>query len=224
MSDAALATFGSGGAEPYARALRRDDQVLYLRDADSDSLTPSRAMDVSRWNDAADVADLSLLDGLNGAVLDIGCGPGRMVRAAMDRGLTALGIDVSPTAVEIARESGLMVLQRSIFERLPREGAWGAALLVDGNIGIGGNPSALLARCSEIICESGVIVVEVHDEPLRDHMYDGTVVDIRGHQSAAFPWAEIGQLALENRARRIGLRLTHSWETGGRFFCRLARA
>ena len=44
MSDAVFATFGSGGAEPYARALRRDDQVLYLRDIESDSLTPSRAM------------------------------------------------------------------------------------------------------------------------------------------------------------------------------------
>ena len=222
MSDAVFATFGSGGAEPYARALRRDDQVLYLRDIESDSLTPSRAMDVSRWNDAADAADLGLLDGINGAVLDIGCGPGRMVRAAMHRGLTALGIDVSETAVEIARESGLMVLNRSVFERLPREGLWGAALLVDGNIGIGGDPSALLERCAELIAPTGVIVVEVHDDPLRDHMYDGTIVDIRGHQSDAFPWAEIGDIALARRAERIGLRLDQSWDTDGRSFCRLA--
>jgi len=224
MSDAAFATFGSGGAEPYARALRRADQVLYLRDVDSDSLTPSRAMDVSRWNDEADVADLGLLDGIRGAVLDIGCGPGRMVRAAMHQGLTALGIDVSETAVEIARESGLMVLNRSVFERLPREGLWGAALLVDGNIGIGGEPSALLQRCAELIAFDGVIVVEVHADPLRDHMYDGTVVDIRGHQSDAFPWAEIGEVALVRRAKQIGLRLDQSWETDGRFFCRLANA
>jgi SAM-dependent methyltransferase len=224
MSDAALATFGSGGSEPYARALRREDQVLYLRDTDSDSLTPSRAMDVSRWNDDADLADLSLLDGIAGAVLDIGCGPGRMVKAAMDLGLTALGIDVSPTAVEIAREAGLMVLNRSVFDRVPREGSWAAALLVDGNIGIGGDPSALLARSAEIIGPDGVIVVEVHADPLRDHMYDGTVVDIRGHQSESFPWAEIGRIALTTRAHRIGLKLVHAWETDGRFFCRLAQA
>ena len=224
MSEAEFATFGSGGAEPYARALRRDDQVLYLRDVESDSLTPSRAMNVSRWNDAADEADLGLLDGINGAVLDIGCGPGRMVRAAMHRGLTALGIDVSETAVEIARESGLMVLNRSVFERLPREGLWGAALLVDGNIGIGGDPSLLLERCAELIDRTGVIVVEVHAEPLRDHMYDGTIVDIRGHQSDAFPWAEIGEIALTRRAERIGLRLDQAWVTDGRSFCRLANA
>jgi SAM-dependent methyltransferase len=224
MSDLALASFGSGGAEPYARALRRADQVLYLRDADSASLTPSRAMDVSRWNDAADGADLRLLDGIRGAVLDIGCGPGRMVRAAMHRGLTALGIDVSDTAVEIARESGLMVLNRSVFERLPREGLWGAALLIDGNIGIGGDPSALLYRCAELIDADGVIIVEVNADPQRDHMYDGTVVDIRGHQSAAFPWAEIGEAALVRRAERMGLRLDQAWDTDGRFFCRLINA
>ena len=224
MSDAVFATFGSGGAEPYARALRRDDQVLYLRDIESDSLTPSRAMDVSRWNDAADAADHGLLDGINGAVLDIGCGPGRMVRAAMHRGLTALGIDVSETAVEIARESGLMVLNRSVFERLPREGMWGAALLVDGNIGIGGDPSCLLERCAELISADGVIVVEVHSDSLRDHMYDGTIVDIRGHQSDAFPWAEIGETALIRRAEQIGLQLDQRWEIDGRFFCRLANA
>ncbi len=224
MSDTAFATFGSGGAEPYARALRRDDQVLYLHDADSDSLTPSREMDVSRWSDSADAADLGLLEGIHGAVLDIGCGPGRMVRAAMHRGLTALGIDVSETAIEIARECGLMVLNRSVFERLPREGSWGAALLVDGNIGIGGDPSALLERCAEVIATDGVILVEVHAEPLRDHMYDGTVVDIRGHRSDAFPWAEIGTVALVSRAREIGLRLDQSWEADGRFFCRLAKA
>jgi SAM-dependent methyltransferase len=218
-----LATFGSGGEEPYARALRRDDQMLYLRDARSDSLAPSYAMDVSRWSDDADETDVSLLASATGAVLDIGCGPGRMVKAAMGLGLAALGIDVSPTAVEIAREAGLMVLHRSVFERLPREGAWGTALLVDGNIGIGGDPTTMMRRCAELIADDGSIVVEVHSDPQRDLSYDGTVVDMHGYQSDEFPWAEIGRAALERRAYPLGLELEESWETDGRSFCRFVK-
>jgi SAM-dependent methyltransferase len=219
-----LATFGSGGSEPYARALRHDDQVLYLRDARSESGSPSHAMDVSRWNEDADETDIALLSRAQGPVLDIGCGPGRMVKAAMSLGLTALGIDVSPTAVEMATAAGLTVLGRSVFDRLPREGAWGTALLVDGNIGIGGDIPTLLARCAELIAEDGDVIVEVHDDPWRDHAYDGTVVDIRGHQSAAFPWAEIGRDSLAEKASRVGLRLAQDWETDGRCFCRLVKA
>lgn len=224
MSAASPAAFGAGGAEPYARALRRDDEVLYLRDSRSDSLAPSFAMNISRWNDAADATDLGLIDGTAGALLDIGCGPGRMVRAAMGIGLTALGIDVSPTAVDIARESGLMVLQRSVFDRIPREGAWATALLIDGNIGIGGDPGALLARCAELIADDGRIVVEVHPDADRDEVYDGTVIDIHGCQSDEFPWAELGRDALRRRSRRVGLRVDQVWESDARVFCRLARA
>ncbi len=217
----ALATFGSGGAEPYARALLRDDRTLYLQ---SDAHQTTFEMDLSRWSEDADATDAGLLAGATGPVLDIGCGPGRMVRAAMARGLAALGIDVSQTAIDIARESGLMVLRRSVFDPLPREGRWGSALLVDGNIGIGGDPAGLLARCAELIAADGSVIVEVHGEPERDRTYVGTLMDMQGHRSAEFPWAEVGRDALEAHAVSVGLRLDQAWVTDGRGFCRLARA
>ena len=222
MSDTAFETFGSGGAEPYAHALRFEDEVLYLRDAGSSHTAPSFSMDVSRWSDAADVTDLSLLVGARGSVLDIGCGPGRMVKAAAGRGLAALGIDVAQAAVDIATAAGLNVLHRSVFEPLPREGEWGLALLIDGNIGIGGDPLALLARTRELLDPAGAVIVEVHPDVDRDRAYEGTVIDIRGHQSANFPWAEVGQDTLESKARHVGLAPVHAWEAGARSFCRLA--
>jgi SAM-dependent methyltransferase len=226
---ATFATFGAGGSEPYAQALRQhgslhqEERVLYLHDTEALLSAPTAAMDVSRWREDANIVDLSLIEHSTGGVLDIGCGPGRMVKAAMGLGLPALGIDVSDAAVDIASEAGLTVLHASVFEPLPTEGMWQLALLLDGNIGIGGDPTALLRRCRELISDDGVVVVEVHPDPVWDHTYSGTVVDIRGQQSACFPWAEIGRDALTVRAIDSGLRLLSAWETDGRSFCRYAK-
>jgi len=220
--DIAPNTFGSGGAEPYAEALRRNDAVtLLLRDDDKGAASHS-TMDVARWNAGADDADLTLLRSVTGPVLDIGCGPGRMVRAAMDLGLEVLGVDVSPTAIEIAREAGLPVLEGSVFDALPGEGGWQTALLVDGNIGIGGDVRAMLSRCRELLTATGEIVVELHPDAQRNNTYTGTLVDARGGESAYFPWAEIGLTPMVALAADMGLALLQSWKIDGRTFCRLA--
>ena len=77
-------------------------------------------------------------------VLDVGCGPGRLVGALNARGVPALGIDISARAVEQARGRGAMALRRAVEQPVPAEGRWGTVLLADGNIGIGGDPAALL--------------------------------------------------------------------------------
>ncbi len=59
-----------------------------------------------RWSAAADRVDRSLLEGADGPVIDIGCGPGRMLVAARALGIPSLGVDVSAEAVAIARRSG----------------------------------------------------------------------------------------------------------------------
>lgn len=220
------ASFGTGGAEPYARALRASSDSLYLLDAHSTGTVDAQlnVMDVSRWNARADEADLTLLGAVDGPVLDVGCGPGRMVRAALDLGLVALGVDVSPAAVEVARSAGLPVLHRSIFAPMPGEGTWQTVLLVDGNIGIGGDPDQLLARCAELLAPTGEIVVELHVDAARDRRFTGRLVDAVGRASATFPWAEIGLDAITARATELQLVVRQSWDVSGRTFCRLATA
>ena len=215
-------TFGSGGAEPYAQALRRNDAVTLQLSGGRFGEASNSTMDVARWNAQADDADLTLLRSVTGPVLDIGCGPGRMVRAAMDLGLVVLGVDVSPTAIEIASEAGLPVLERSVFDALPRESEWQTALLVDGNIGIGGDVRAMLSRCRELLTATGEIVVELHPDVHRNNTYTGRLVDARGGESAYFPWAEIGLNPMIALAADTGLVLLQSWKIDGRTFCRLA--
>ncbi|MFD5856742.1 class I SAM-dependent methyltransferase [Streptomyces chartreusis] len=89
-------------ADPYTTALRAGRGPLFLRRADG-WLLP---LDVERWCTHADPVDLDVLDRCEGAVLDVGCGPGRLVAALSSRGRSVLGIDVSETAVHHAVRLG----------------------------------------------------------------------------------------------------------------------
>ncbi|MGN6324569.1 class I SAM-dependent methyltransferase [Pseudolysinimonas sp.] len=212
-----IASFGAGGGEPYARALEAQGGTLYLHALDGSVA----AMDVARWSADADATDLRLLRMMRGPVLDIGCGPGRMVKASLELGRQALGIDVSPTVVRRARAAGLPVLELSVFDELPDEGAWRTVLLIDGNIGIGGDPAALLRRCRELLHPRGEIVVETHPSAGRERAFQGSVTGDDGRRSGVFPWAEIGAVPLARVAREKGLRTVQSWSADGRTFCRL---
>jgi SAM-dependent methyltransferase len=212
-----LAAFGAGGGEPYARALEAQSGTLYLHAVDG----TVAAMDVARWSADADAVDLRLLRSMRGPVLDIGCGPGRMVKAAVGLGRQALGIDVSPTVVRRARAAGLPVIECSVFGDVPAAGSWRTLLLVDGNIGIGGDPAALLRRCRELLHPHGEVVVEAHPSPERERAFEGSVIGDDGLRSAVFPWAEVGAVALARIARAEGLRTVQCWSEDGRTFCRL---
>lgn len=216
--------FGAGGANPYDRALQGATDALTLADASYGSLhSATSKVDVARFLRSADAADLTVIRRADGPVLDIGCGPGRMVKAAILAGHLALGVDVSGAAVAIARSKGLPVLHRSAFEDLPSEGAWGTALLLDGNIGIGGDPAAILARCASLVAPGGRILVEAHSEPQHDRSFDAIVLDGRGGRSLPFPWAEVGFGALRRQASLTGLRVAREWRSGERAFAEYVR-
>lgn len=159
--------------DPYANALRNGHGPLFLRRTDG-WLLP---LDVERWCKSADPADLSALRRCEGPVLDIGCGPGRLVAELAARGHRALGIDVSETAVDHTLRIGGSALRRSVFDPLPGEGRWGTVLLIDGNIGIGGDPHGLLLRTAELLAPGGLLIAETVspdiDERVQVRLYDG---------------------------------------------------
>src|SRR5260370_4619034 len=88
--------------------------------------------------------DISLLDRCEGPTLDIGSGPGRLTVALSERGIPALGIDITPYAVDPAPSSGALVMLLDLFYRVPGTVPWTTVLLPDRNIGILGDPAALI--------------------------------------------------------------------------------
>ncbi|MFB4426658.1 class I SAM-dependent methyltransferase [Streptomyces sp. QL37] len=208
-------------ADPYARALIRGRGPLFLRRKDG-WLLP---LDVERWCADADAADLSALRRSEGPVIDIGCGPGRLVAALAARGHRALGIDVSEAAIGRTQRIGGSALRRSVFEPLPGEGRWGTALLIDGNIGIGGDPRALLRRVAAVLAPGGLLITEASPHDV-DERVQVRIDDGRGQSGAVphFPWARAGVSALLGYARSEAWKPVDQWEADGRPFLALRRA
>ena len=157
-----------------------------------------------RWLHAAVTAERRLLAHANGPVLDVGCGPGRHVLALAERGIPTLGIDVTPAALAVARERGAAVLERSVFEHVPGAGRWGTALLLDGNIGIGGDPVTLLSRIAELLRPRGRMLVEV-DPPGTRARTERVRFEIDDEAGPWFAWTRVGADALGGIAGRAGL-------------------
>lgn len=159
---------------------------------------------VEDWTRTADAADLALLSHCAGPTVDLGCGPGRMTAALAARGLPSLGVDVVPGAVAEAEARGGRAVCRDLFEPLPGEGWWATALLADGNIGIGGDPLALLARVRRLLVPGGRVVAEVHPPgtpsgPLLAELVCGC------GGSSQFPWAVVSADAIGSIAAEVRL-------------------
>ncbi|WP_367132579.1 SAM-dependent methyltransferase [Saccharothrix sp. HUAS TT1] len=173
---------------------------------------------VDRWHQDADAADRVLLDACHGPTIDLGCGPGRLVAALVRRGVVALGVDNSPLAVALTRTRGGPALHRDVFGRLPGAGRWAHVLLADGNIGIGGDPVALLHRARGLLRRRGSALVEVEPPGCglrRDRA--------RVAGGAWFEWARVDARAVAPIAARAGLSARRPVERDGRWFAELVR-
>jgi SAM-dependent methyltransferase len=172
---------------------------------------------VRRWHADATGEDGWLLDRCTGPVVDLGCGPGRLVVALARRGIPALGVDVSEAAVAQCRARGAAVLRRDLFASLP--GRWNHVLLADGNIGIGGDPVRLLRRAVDLLRPGGTVLVETDPDPAA--RWSGTArVHTPEGAGPPLPWAVLGAEALHEVAAAIGLEVTAA-HAGSRAFSEL---
>jgi SAM-dependent methyltransferase len=201
----------------YAEALRdhvsgiAGPTVIRLHDG-----TTRRAA-VDRWVSGADDVDERVLARLPGPVLDVGCGPGRHLHALARRGVFGLGVDICDVAVDLARGGGANAIVGSIFGDVPGAGRWRSALLLDGNIGIGGRPARLVSRVRELLAPAGTVLVELAGP------HSSTVESLARLETAScasdwFPWAEVSCASIETLADEAGVVVSRCWGEGGRWF------
>lgn len=180
-------------------------------------------LDLHRWHADVDDAEWTVLAPLPGPVLDIGCGPGRVAAAYATRGRPCLGIDPAPTAVRRARNRGVATLRRSVFEHVPGHGRWGAAVLLDGNIGIGGDPVALLLRVGELLRPGGRALVELAPPGQGVHRTD-VRLDVDAEVVGPwFPWAFVAADLFAAVAGAAGLAAEPPRTLTGRWFAEAVR-
>jgi SAM-dependent methyltransferase len=176
-------------------------------------------LEAMRWLEPID-GDEAMLARCAGPTLDVGSGPGRLTVALTRRGVAALGIDVTSRAVRLTRQAGGMALCRDVFGRVPGAGRWATGLLADGNIGIGGDPAALLRRMRELVRPGGEVIAEVAPPDTAS-----TVDRVRlRHGDVAgswFRWAGVSVSDVPRLAGRSGFAVTDCRAEAGRWFAYL---
>ncbi|WP_250283715.1 MULTISPECIES: class I SAM-dependent methyltransferase [unclassified Frankia] len=202
----------------YEAGLRSVSGQLWIRHTDG----RREPLPVGRWRGSAKPGDASLLRRCNGPTLDVGCGPGRLAAALTSSGVPALGIDVAPFAVRLARRAGAVALRRDVFGHLPGEGRWAVLVLADGNIGIGGDPVRLLRRTAELLAPAGRALIELEPPGTPTGTSLIRLEGPDGRLSRAFPWTFVGVEEITHLAADADLRVTETWHGQGRYFAVLS--
>jgi SAM-dependent methyltransferase len=184
----------------YGRLLATAAQPASVRSLDG-TLEP---LPLERWLGRADAADLAAAALAEPPVVDLGCGPGRHLAALREAGKRGLGVDLSPVAVGIARRRGADAIHGDIFGSVPGAGAYRTALLLDGNVGIGGAPELLLQRTRELLAPGGAALVEL-DPPGRPTFTTRIRLEAHGQVSEWFAWARVGVDGIHELAAAAGL-------------------
>ncbi|HEY3811476.1 MAG TPA: hypothetical protein VGL49_08575, partial [Acidimicrobiales bacterium] len=124
-------------------------------------------------------------------------------------------------AVRSARRRGAPAVQVSVFADVPAAGEWATVLLLDGNIGIGGDPVLLLTRIHALLTPGGTALVELDPPGVKAGRFHAHV-EHGGGVGPRFLWARVGPDQIGEVAIRSGFSIAALWDEADRWFVQLA--
>lgn len=222
MDDTATSDAAASDTRPLTSAEALDAAFAGAPTEVVNSDGSAKRLAAHRWTGPASPTDIALfVDPCTGPTLDVGCGPGRLTVALAEKGLSALGIDISAEAVRLARRRGAAVVQQDVFAELPRRTTWHHMLLADGNIGLGGDPPRLLRRLMTALATDGTILVELAG-PGVDSSRHRVHLRVAGRACQPFDWATVSIDQIDHVAGTAGMTVTEVRSLSGRHVATLA--
>ena len=182
---------------------------------------------------------------VRGRVLDVGCGAGRVCLHVQERGGEAVGIDVSPGAIEVCRRRGVVDARLMPAEEIDDSlGRFDTVVFFGNNIGLLADAEqgpALLRRLHEITTDRGRIVGESRDvtrsqDPLhlayqaenrrRGRLPGQLTIRVR-YRDAATPWFDylmVSPTELERLVDGTGWRLARTIDSDDTYIAILEKS
>jgi hypothetical protein len=131
-------------------------------------------------------------------------------------------MDLTPDFVALAQRRQRPVVLHSVFDHVPGDAQWNWALILDGSIGIGGDPVALLRRVGCLLAPGGQVLVETEPPDRRSECL-AMVIQSESGRDSWFDWATLSVSDAARVAEAAQFGLVDRWEDSGRWFLQLEK-